>query len=84
MMAFRVCLKKTKMSTRSRLSFDIEKLRNTFKATIWREIFTTQQSDNDINIDSMITTYNTAVIDTASEVLGKELRRKKWRSQKLH
>ena len=35
--------------------------------------------DDDINIDSMITTYNTAVTDTASEIIGKECRRiKPW------
>ena len=33
--------------------------------------------DDDINIDRMITTYNTAVTDTASEILGKECHRKK-------
>ena len=30
-----------------------------------------------MNINSMITTYNTAVTDAASEILGKERRRKK-------
>ena len=34
-------------------------------------------SDEDMDIDTMITTYNTAVTDAASEVLGKERRRKK-------
>ena len=34
-------------------------------------------SDEDIDIDTMITTYNTAVTDAASEILGKERRRKK-------
>ena len=34
-------------------------------------------TDDGIDIDSMITTYNIAVINTASEVLGKERRRKK-------
>ena len=33
-------------------------------------------SDEDMDIDTMITTYNTAVTDTASEILGKERRRK--------
>ena len=32
--------------------------------------------DDDKDIDSMITTYNTAVTDAASEILGKECRRK--------
>ena len=34
-------------------------------------------SDEDMDIDTMITTYNTAVTDAASKVLGKERRRKK-------
>ena len=34
-------------------------------------------SDEDMDIDSMITTYNTAVADAAREILGKERRRKK-------
>ena len=34
-------------------------------------------SDDDIDIDSMITFYNTAMTDTASEIHGKERRRKK-------
>ena len=34
-------------------------------------------SDEDMDIDTMITTYNTAVTDAASEILWKERRRKK-------
>ena len=33
--------------------------------------------DEAMDIDTMITTYNTAVIDSVSEILGKERRRKK-------
>ena len=33
--------------------------------------------DEDMDMDTMITTYNTAVTDTASEILGKARRRKK-------
>ena len=33
--------------------------------------------DDDMNINTMIITYNTAVTDAASEILGKERRRKK-------
>ena len=33
-------------------------------------------SDEDMDIDTMTTTYNTAVTDAASEILGKERRRK--------
>ena len=35
--------------------------------------------DEDMNINTMNTTYNTAVTDAASEILGKErLRKKPW------
>ena len=38
--------------------------------------------DDDMDIDTMITTYNTALTDAASEILGKERRRKKpWISK---
>ena len=33
--------------------------------------------DEDLDIDTMIPTYNTAVTDATSEILGKERRRKK-------
>ena len=33
--------------------------------------------DEDMDIDTMINTYNTAVIDAASEILANERRRKK-------
>ena len=34
-------------------------------------------SDEDMDMDTMITTYNTAVTNAASKILGKERRRKK-------
>ena len=34
-------------------------------------------SDEDMDMDTMITTYNTAVTDAASEILGKECSRNK-------
>ena len=38
--------------------------------------------DDDIDIDTMITTYRTALTDASSEILGKERRRKKpWISK---
>ena len=40
---------------------------------------THQSEGDDMDIGSMITTYNTAVTDTASEIFGKERRRKKSR-----
>ena len=66
-MTFPARLKKTKKPTQSRLRFDLEKLRNpdvadTFQATISRKCAPLINLRNDdIDIDSMITTYNTAV-----------------------
>ena len=80
MMTFRVRLK---MARKPRLRFGLEKLRNpdvacTFQATIGGKFAPLiGLSDEDMDIDTMITTYNTAVTDAASEILGKERRRKK-------
>ena len=37
----------------------------------------TTMSNEDTDIDSMITTFNTAVTETASEILGKQPQKKK-------
>ena len=66
-----------------RLRFDLEKLRDpdvacTFQATIGGKVAPLiGLSDEDMDMDTMITTYNTAVTDAANEILGKERRRKK-------
>ena len=85
MMTFRVRLKKARKPNQPRLRFDLEKLRDpdvaytyTFQATIgWKFAPLIGLSDEDMAIETMITTYNTAVTDAASEILGKERRRKK-------
>ena len=83
LMTFRVNVRKTKKPTQSRLRFDFEKLRDTvvagtFQTTIGEKFAPLINLRNDdINIDSMITTYNTAVTGTASEILREERRRKK-------
>ena len=63
----------------------LEKLRNqdvacTFQAMIGGKFAPLiGLSDEDMDMDTMITTYNTAVTDAASEILGKErLRKKPW------
>ena len=85
-MTFRVRLKKARKPNQPRLRFDLEELRDpdvarTFQAMIGGKFAPlTELSDEDMDIDTMITTYNTAVTDAASEILGKERRRKKtWR-----
>ena len=65
------------------LKFDIEKLKDpnvleTFQAMIGRRFAPlTIMSNYDADIDSMITTFNTAVSETASEILGKHRQKKK-------
>ena len=76
---FRDRLKKARKPNQPILKFDLEKLRvpdvaSTFQATFAPLI---GLSDEDMDIDIMITTYNTAVTDAASEILGKKRRRKK-------
>ena len=83
MMTSRVRLKKARKPNQPRLRFDFEKLMDpdvawTFQATIGGK-FTPVigLSDEDMDFHTIITTYNTAVTDAASEILGKERRRKK-------
>ena len=82
MMTFQVRLK-TRKPNQPRLRFDLEKLRDpdvacTFQATIGGKFAPLiGLRDEDMDMDTMITTYNTAVTDAASEILGKERRRKK-------
>ena len=50
----------------------------TFQATIGGKFASPiGQSDEDMDMDNMITTYNAAVTDAASAILGKERSRKK-------
>ena len=83
MMTFRVRLKKAKKPNQPRLRFDLEKLRDsdvacTFQATIGGKFASiTGLSDGDMDINTMIIIYNIAATDAASEILGKECRRKK-------
>ena len=65
------------------LKFDLEKLKDpnvleTFQAMMGgRFALLTIMSNEDTDKDSMITTFNTAVTETASEILGKHRQKKK-------
>ena len=82
MMTFRVHLKKVRKSNQPRLRLDLEELRDpdvacTFQATIcgkFTPLFGLRDEDMDIN--TMVATYHTAVTDAASEIVGKEYGRK--------
>ena len=62
--------------------FDLEKLKDpnvleTFQAMIGRRFAPlTIMSNEDTDIDSMTTTFNTAMTETASEILGKHRQNK--------
>ena len=76
MMTFQVRPKMARKPNQPRLRFDLEKFRNpdvacTFQATIGGNFAPLiGLSDEDMDMDTMITTYNTAVTDAASEILG--------------
>ena len=77
MMTFCLRLKRISKPKHSRLKFDLEKLKDpnvleTFQAVIgWKFAPLTIMDNEDRYLDSMITTLNTAVIEIASEILGK-------------
>ena len=83
MMTFRLRLKKISKAKHTRLNFDLEKLKDpnvleTFQAMIGgRFAPLTIMSNDDTDINSMITTFNTAVTETASEILDKHRQKKK-------
>ena len=83
MMTFLLRLKKISKPKHTRLKFDIEKLKDpnvleTFQAMIGgRFAPLTIISNEDTDIDSMVTTFLTAVTETVSEILGKHRQKKK-------
>ena len=88
-MTFRLRLKKKKAAS-TRLKFDLEKLKDpnvleTFQAIIGgRFAPLTIMSNEDTDIDSMITTFNTAVTETASDILGKHRQKTKpWITEEI-
>ena len=76
-------LKRIVKPKHTRLKFNLKKLKDpnvleTFQAMISGKFASlTIMDEEDTDLDSMITTFNTAVIETASEILGKHHRRKK-------
>ena len=82
MMTFCLRLKKISTPKHTRLKFGLEKLKDpnvleTFQAmTGGKSAPLTIMSNEDTDIDSMITTFNTAVTETTSEILGKHHQKK--------
>ena len=76
-MTFKLHLKRVKKQSQTRIKFDLEKLKyptiaEAFQAMIGGKFtaFTTL-CDDDRDIDTITNTLNTAVTDTANEILGK-------------
>ena len=82
MMTFRPRLKRISKPKHTRLKFDLEKLKvsnvlESFQAMIGgRFAPLTIMSNEDTDRDSMNTTFNTAVTETASEIFGKHRQKK--------
>ena len=83
-MTFRLCLKKISKPKHTSLKFDLKKLKHpneleTFQVLISGIFALLTTINNDADTYSMITTFNTAVTVTASEILGKHRqKRKPW------
>ena len=81
MMTFCLHLKKISKPKHTRLKCDLEKLKdpNVLETMMigGRYAPLTIMSNEDTDIDSMITTFNTAVNETASEILVKHCQKKK-------
>ena len=83
MMTFHLRLKRIREPKHIRLTFDLEELKNpnvleTSQAMKGGKVASlTIMSNEDTDMDSMITTFNTAVTETASEILGKHRQKKK-------
>ena len=85
MMTFHLRLKRISKPKHTRLKFGLEKLKDpyvleTFQAMIGGKFAPlTIMNNEDTDLDSMITTFNAAVIEMASEILGKHRQKKKRR-----
>ena len=83
MMTFHLRLKRISKPEHTRLKSDLEKLKDpngfeTFQAFIARKFARlTIMNNEDTNMDLMTTTFNTAVTETASKVLGKHRQKKR-------
>ena len=87
-MTFHICLKRTSKLKHTSLKSDFEKLKDpnvleTFQAMIGGKFAPlTIMNNEDTDLDSMITILNAAVIEIASEILGKHRQKKKKKKKK--
>ena len=76
MMTFKLHLKRTKKQGHARIRFDVDKLKDphvaeVFQAMIGGKFAALSILDSDMDLDTLTDTFNAAVTDTASEILGK-------------
>ena len=76
MPTFKLHLKRVKKQCNTRIRFDLEKLKDpeaaeAFQAKIGGKFAALSISDSDIDMDMLTDTFNTAVTDTANQILGK-------------
>ena len=90
MMTFHLLLKRISKPKHKRLKLDLENLKDrnvseTFQAMIGGKFAPlTNMSNEGTDTDSMITTFSTAVTETASEILDKHRQKKKpWITAKI-
>ena len=82
MMTSHLRLKRISKPKYTRLKFDVEKLKDpnvleTFKAVIGGKFAPLTIMDNeDTDLDSMTSTFNTEMIETASKIFGKQRQKK--------
>ena len=83
MMTIHLRLKRISKPKHTRLRFDLKKLKDpnvleTFQTTIGGKFAPlTIMNNEDTDMDLMITTFNTAVTEIASEILGKHHQKRK-------
>ena len=76
MMTFLLRLKKISKPKHTRLKFDLEKLKDPDVLETFQAMIGGNMDNEDTGLDSMITTFNTAVTETASEIQKKKLHQK--------
>ena len=90
MMTFKIRLKRMSKPKHTKLKYDLEKLKDPNVLETSQDVIggkfalLTIMNNEDTDMDSMITTFNAAVTETASEILGKQRQKKKhWVTAKI-
>ena len=88
-MTFHLRLQRISKPKHTRLKFDLEKLKDpnvleTFQAMVGGKFAPlTIMNSEDTDMGTMITTFNTAITETASEILSKRCQKKKTETETI-